>query len=228
MKYFPKPTPNELVFGFIYFLLQLFVIPGILVSVNMMLANPMSETLLNFLCFAINFVAVLLIFWKFLRANWTPVQHLPWYVLRCAGIGLLIYMAGNTVFGMLVSIIYPAFANINDASIAQMVEESFGLMTIGTVFLVPVVEECFYRGLLFRGIYDRSPVWAYIVSMTLFSLAHVLGYVTMVDFTTLVLCFFQYLPAGFALAWSYRKSGSIYASILIHMAVNQTGMLLMR
>lgn len=228
MKYFSKPTPNELVFGFIYFLLQLFVIPGILVSVNMMLVNPMSEILLNFVCFAINFVAVLLIFGKFLRVNWPPVRRLPWYVLRCAGIGLLIYMAGNTVFGMLVSIIYPAFANINDASIAQMVEESFGLMTIGTVFLVPVVEECFYRGLLFRGIYDRSPVWAYIVSMTLFSLAHVLGYVTMVDFTTLVLCFFQYLPAGFALAWSYRKSGSIYASILIHMAVNQTGMLLMR
>ena len=29
MKYFANPTPNETVFGFIYFLLQLLVIPGI-------------------------------------------------------------------------------------------------------------------------------------------------------------------------------------------------------
>ena len=36
------------------------------------------------------------------------------------------------------------------------------------------------------------------------------------------------LPAGFALAWAYRRSGSIFASILIHMSVNQIGMLLMR
>lgn len=228
MKHFAKPTPNELVFGFIYFLLQLFVIPGILVSVNMMVPNPMSEALLNFVCFAINFVAVLLIFWKFLKANWMPFRQNPWRVLRCAGIGLLIYMAGNTVFGILVPMIDPEFANINDANIALMVEENFALMTIGTVLLVPVVEECFYRGIIFRGIYDKFPTLAYIASMVLFSLAHVLGYIVMADFGTLVLCFFQYLPAGFALAWSYRKSGSIYASILIHMAVNQTGMLLMR
>ena len=110
----------------------------------------------------------------------------------------------------------------------QMVEGNFGLMTIGTVILVPVAEECLYRALIFRNIYEKSPVWAYIVSMVLFSLAHVAGYVILADFGTLVLCFFQYLPAAFALAWAYRKSGSIYASILIHMTVNQAGMLLMR
>ena len=66
------------------------------------------------------------------------------------------------------------------------------------------------------------------MSTVVFSLAHVLGYVTMADLKTLALCFFQYLPAGFALAWRYRRSGSIFASILIHMTVNQIGMLSMR
>jgi len=50
----------------------------------------------------------------------------------------------------------------------------------------------------------------------------------LVDFGTIILCFLQYLPAGFALAWCYRRSGSIFASILVHMTVNQMGMLLMR
>lgn len=228
MRYFHKPTPNEFVFGFIYFLLQLLVIPGILVAVSMMLPTPMSEATLNVICFAINFLAILLIFRKFLIANWDPVKAAPWHVLRWAGIGYLIYMAGTTAFGWIVPMIDPEFANINDAAIMEMVEDNFLLMSIGTVILVPVTEECLYRGLIFRGIYEKSPVWAYILSTVFFSLAHVLGYVTMADFGTLLLCFFQYLPAGFALALAYRQSGSIYASILIHMTVNQTGMLLMR
>lgn len=228
MKYFAKLTPNESLIGLIYFLLQLLVIPGIAVGVNFLLPVPMSEATLNFICFAVNFVAVTVIFRKYLRANWQPVRQRPWHVLRCAGTGFLIYLAGNSLFGLLATSIDPDFANINDEAIALMVENNFALMAIGTVLLVPIAEECFYRGLMFRGIYDRSPVLAYVLSMVIFSLAHVLGYVGMADFGTLVLCFLQYLPAGFALAWSYRASGSIYASILIHMSVNQMGMLLMR
>ena len=228
MKRFPKPTPNEFVFGFIYFLLQLLVIPGIIVAVNMLLSTAMPEAVLNVLCFAVNFLAVLVIFRKFLRTNFRLLRQTPWHVLRWAGIGFVLYMLGNYLFGWLVTLLDPGFANINDAAIMQMVQDHYGLMTLGTVILVPLAEECFYRGLMFRGIYDRSPVLAYLLSMAFFSLAHVLGYVTMADLGTLLLCFVQYLPAGFALAFAYRKSGSIFASVLIHMAVNQTGMLLMR
>ena len=206
MKYFSKLTPNESLIGLIYYLLQLLVIPGLAVGVSFLLGNTISESVLNVICFAINFIAVLIIFRKFLLANWQPVRIQPWNVLRCAGIGFLMYLAGNFLFRWL----------------------STAIMTIGTVILVPIAEECFYRGLIFRGIYDRSPLLAYSLSMVIFSLAHVLGYVAMADFGTLVLCFLQYLPAGFALAWSYRASGSIYASVLIHMTVNQMGMLLMR
>ena len=228
MKTFQKPTPNETVFGFIYFLLQLLIIPGIIAVINMMVPNPMSEAKVNVVFFAVNFVAVLLIFRKFLAANFDLVQKYPWIVLRWAGIGFLIYMVGNSLFSFVVTALYPDFANINDAAIMEMVQDHFGMMTVGTVLLVPVAEECFYRGLIFRSIYDRSPVLAYAVSMVLFSLAHVLGYVTLVDFGTIILCFLQYLPAGFALAWCYRRSGSIFAPILVHMTVNQMGMLLMR
>ena len=228
MKYFVKPTPNESVFGLIYFILQLLIIPGILMVVSMMLAAPPSETIINVLFFAFNFVAVLIIFRKFLTANLCMLLDAPWHVLRFAGIGALIYMVGNTAFTLLITAVSPDFANINDAAIMEMVQENFGLMTLGTVVLVPVAEECFYRGLIFRNLYDKSPVWAYAASMVLFSLAHVLGYVTLMDFGTLVLSFIQYLPAGFALAWAYRHSGSIFAPVLIHMCVNLVGMLLMR
>lgn len=225
---FPKFTPNETVFGFIYFLLQLIVIPGILLAINMMLPNPMSEAVVNFIFFAANFLVVLLLFRKFLNKNLQSLRERPWYVLRCAGLGLLLYMAGNGIFSFVVTPLFPDFANINDAAIMEMVQEHFGLMTVGTVLFVPLAEECFYRGLIFRNLYDKHPAWAYILSMTVFSLAHVVSYVTMADFGTLVLCFFQYLPAAFALSWCYRRCGCIFAPVLVHMAVNQTGMLLMR
>jgi membrane protease YdiL (CAAX protease family) len=228
MNDFPKLTSNETIFGYIYFLLQLLIIPAMVAAVSMVLQISLSETMLNVIFFAINFVVVLILFRKFLAANFAVFTAHPWWILRWAGVGFLIYMAGNTLFSLVVTTLFPDFANINDAVIMEMVQDHFGLMTVGTVLLVPVAEECFYRGLIFRNLYDRHPVLAYGVSMVIFSLAHVAGYVLLEDFGTLALCFVQYLPAGFALAYAYRRSGSIFASILIHMTVNQMGMLLMR
>ena len=228
MNFFNKLTPNETVFGFIYYVLQLIIIPGIVMAVIMMLPGSTSITIVNFLYFSMNFVAVLLIFRKFLVANFKSFLAYPWHTLRSAAIGLLIYTVGSTLFSLVVTALAPDFTNVNDAAILEMVQKHYALMTIGTVFLVPVAEECFYRGLFFRNFYDKHPILAYLISSVVFSFAHVLNYVGMESFRTLALCFIQYLPAGFALAWAYRRSGSIFASVLIHMTVNQTGMLLMR
>jgi membrane protease YdiL (CAAX protease family) len=228
MIFFKKPTPNETIFGFLYFILQLIIIPGIVMAVIMMLPEGLSITIVNFVYFSVNFVAVLIIFRKFLAANFKSLLAYPWHTLRCAAIGLLIYIAGINLSDLVVITLVPDFTNVNDAAILEMVKKHYTLMSIGTVFLAPLAEECFYRGLFFRNLYDRHPILAYLVSMVVFSLVHVLNYVGMESFGTLALCFVQYLPAGFALAWCYRRSGSIFAPVLIHMVVNQTGMLLMR
>ena len=144
----------------------------------------------------------------------------PWHTLRCAAIGLLIYIAGINLFDLVVITLVPDFTNVNDAAILEMVKKHYTLMSIGTVFLAPVAEECFYRGLIFRNLYDTHPILAYLVSIVVFSLAHVLNYVGMESFRTLALCFLQYLPAGLWLAWSYIKGESIFVPIFIHAAVN--------
>ena len=41
MKYFIKPTPNENVFGLIYYILQLLILPSMILVGNMLLANPL-------------------------------------------------------------------------------------------------------------------------------------------------------------------------------------------
>ena len=228
MKNSVKPTNNEFVFGCVYYFLQLLIIPVILVVIMMLLGMSYSEAVINFTYFAINFVVVTLILHKFLLGNLRLFLSQPWHHLRCAGLGLMMYFAGNVVVSILLTLIDPTFANLNDAAIMEMVQDNFALMTIGTVLLVPIVEETFYRGLIFRMLFEKHPVAAYGLSMAIFSCVHVFGYIGSADWLTLVLCFIQYLPAGFALAWTYQRSGSIFASVLIHMSVNQVGMLFMR
>ena len=228
MNFFQKPTPNETVFGFLYYALQLVLLPAILLLANSLLAEPFSELEVSFGLFAMNFVAVLLIFRKFLSKNLKAAIARPWRTLRYAGIGLGMYFIGNVLFSLLITAVAPEYANLNDMSISTMVQENYGLMTVATVLFVPIAEECFYRGLIFRKFYDAHPILAYILSMVFFSAAHVVGYIGMESAGTLLLSFVQYLPAGFALAWCYRRSGSLFSSVLMHMSVNQLGMLIMR
>ena len=223
-----KLTRKEFMVGAVYYALQLIVIPIVLVWANLQLAKPFSESVVNFAFFSTNFVAVLVIFRKFLKKNWLAAKNQLADVLRCAITGLVIYFAATAVITTLNTIVYPAFTNVNDLSIMGMMQQHFGLMVIGTVLFVPIVEETFYRGLMFRSLFVNHPIAAYIVSMAAFSLVHIAGYVGSTDWLTLLLCFFQYLPAGFALAWAYHRSGTIFASVLIHTVVNLVGMLAMR
>ena len=55
MIFFKKPTPNETVFGFLYFILQLIIIPGIVMAVIMMLPEGLSITIVNFVYFSASF-----------------------------------------------------------------------------------------------------------------------------------------------------------------------------
>ena len=64
--------------------------------------------------------------------------------------------------------------------------------------------------------------------MAAFSLAHIVGYLGSYSLREMVVCFLQYLPAGLCLAWSYTKSDTIFAPIVIHALVNAWGIWQMR
>ena len=97
-------------------------------------------------------------------------------------------------------------------------------MTLATVLFVPVAEETLFRGLLFRGLWDRSPIAAWCVSVAVFSLVHIIGYIGTYPPLMLLMAFVQYLPAGICLAYAYRKADTIFAPILMHIAINQVAL----
>lgn len=222
------PDTKELLWGALYIIVQLFVLPFLLARANEALAMPLRAGKLNVIFFMINFGITGWIFRRFIRKTLLDaLRHLP-SVLISALWGFLLYWAGNLLVTLLILQLNPDFINVNDATIGTMVQEDFLPLAVCTVFFVPVTEELLFRGVLFAGFYNRSSVKAFLISVVVFSAIHVSGYILDYSWDTLLLCFLQYIPPSIALGWAYAKSGNILSPMLMHIVINTIGIFAMR
>ena len=228
MKLSISMTRREMLFGWCYLLISLFALPFALALLNGLLQNPLSLTEINLVFTGLNFLIVAVIFHRFLLSSVKIVKERPWRCLVFAGSGFLLYYLSSIVLSMLIVGFFPDFSNVNDGAVMELFQEYPRMMTLSTVILVPITEETLYRGLCFQGLHRKNRLLAYGVSTFVFASIHVLGYVGLYDFTTLFLCFLQYLPAGIMLAWAYEKSDTIFAPILMHIVINLIGVSVMR
>lgn len=221
-------TRKETQWGIRYLLFQIAFLPSLLGVLDQVLPFSLNTTQLNFLFFCANFTAALLIFRRylgeFLRLGMADALRIGWVSVAFWAA----YWLSTALLTKVLTALVPDFVNQNDQSIAAMSGSHYALMFLGTVFLVPVAEECFHRGLVFRSLYSRSGVAAFLVSAAVFSAVHIVNYIGSYTPAELAISFVQYLPAGFCLAGAYRLSGSLISPILIHMAINAMGMLALR
>lgn len=215
-------TRREVMLGWLYLGLELFVLPNLFAFGNGLLDTPLSAARLNFLFFVVNFCAIAGIFHPFLRESLLQAKEQK--ILSSAALGLAFYWLGSLALTLLPF----DFHNVNDASIAAMAAEDYTLMAVGTVLLVPIVEETLYRGVLFGSLYDKNPPAGFLISTLIFCAIHVMGYIGTYPVPLLALCFLQYVPAGLSLAWAYARSGSIFAPLLMHTIINAVGIYAVR
>ncbi len=221
------PNFKERYFGWRYLLFQVIFLPQLL-RLALGVLRITDTAVINFAYFALNFTVVIVCFRRFWQAALSHAgKRLPRILLTALG-GLAVYWVLTWLMGMLIVRIDPSFANVNDQNIAGMTQSRYWLMAVGTTILVPVAEETLNRGAVFGSLRQRSPVAAYLVSTAVFSIIHIQGYFGIIPTRTLLLCFLQYLPAGVVLAAAYDLSGSIFAPIAIHCAVNAIAILAMR
>ena len=211
-----KETRN----GFLYMAFSLIALPWLLEEGNGYLSAPLSQGKINFLYYFLNFAVMVWLCRKFLTQSLKFALKLPFPVIWYGILGYLGSKALGELLGILTLLIYPNFSNVNDATVISMFREDSQLIIWGTVFLVPVVEELFFRGLIFRNLASRNHVAAYLVSMALFSLIHVAGYIGAYSPLHLLLCFLQYLPASFCLCWCYCQTGTIITPMIMHAVTN--------
>ncbi len=221
-------TERELSLGTMYLALELFILPLLLQRLNSLLPTALTPAQLNFCFFCLNFVCLLVFCHSFL---WRSVKHTFrnfWrFLTGLLGGGMFYALSGFAVAAVIVTF-FPDFQNVNDASVAAMYRAEPELMTLGTVFLVPFAEELLYRGVLFQGLHRRSRTAAYVVSVSVFCMIHVVSYLGQADLQTLLICLMQYIPPALVLAWIYERADSIYAPMLIHAVINALGIYAVR
>ena len=219
---------GEALWGKVYLLLEFFALPFLVIKGNLLAGNPLSDAAINFVLFGLNFICVTVIFRRFLLESLRNTAKHPILLIQTVIKGLVLHYALSICVNFFIFILNPDFSNVNDDNIAQMVQKNFTLMAIGTVLLAPPVEEILFRSLIFGRFYDRNKILAYILSTVIFSAIHVLGYIDLYDWRTLLMCFVQYIPGSICLAWTYVAGDSIFAPILIHMTINLISTLSLR
>ena len=213
-------SSQETISGIIWLAFQLVALPDILKWCNLQFGFSLNAAELNFAYYLINFIAMLLIFHDYLSSSLRQVTQHPLDFLEAVVLGFVAYYALNWLTTKGIRLLVPSFSNYNDSSIAAMSRGNYFLMFIGTVILVPPVEECLFRGLIFRNIYRSNHLAAYLISILAFAAIHILGYIGKYSPVELAMACLQYLPAGLCLAWSCIRGGTVFSPIVIHAAIN--------
>ena len=202
-------------------------IPDILQMTNSHAAVWLNSTVGRFLFVAFAEGAALLFVWLFLRdrlaANMRAIGITRSWQGRDVGYALAGAVGYYIVFGvasaLLSKLFSQDFTQRQETGFTTVASRPELLMTFaGLVILPPVVEEILFRGVLFGGLRRRfSFVWAALITGLAFALPHLAeskdgGVLWLAGIDTLTLSFF--------LCYLREKTGSLWASIFLHMTKN--------
>lgn len=219
----------EVMAGWIYLPFYLFILAIILETafsfIDIDFSSIAGKTQINAVFFIANFLICLLIFHKFLLDNLSQLFKHFWGFVQAAILGLVMYYVGLGLVNLATEYIMPELVNLNDEQIFSMARENEVIMLVGVIFLVPLAEECIFRGFIFSNLYHRSRILAYVLTIVIFALIHVVEYIGQgTSWQTLALSSIQYLPAGISLAWAYERADSIFAPMVMHCLINAAAM----
>jgi membrane protease YdiL (CAAX protease family) len=141
--------------------------------------------------------------------------------------GLALYPVIAFVIGLPLTILFSALSGEEATTPDQLPQHLTGLTVVTSVILAvlvaPIVEETFFRGIVFRSIRDRRGFWpAAMISGVLFGLVHFVPS----PWQDAVLLQSIMVFTGIALAWIYERRGSLLANVGAHMAFNAVGIVL--
>ena len=187
----------------------------------LMTQGYLSESMANFSIYVVGMGFMLLFMGKNLRREFDPFCDRKMFCIsEVCGAYVAMWFFNMAVNGLLMLILPDE--NPNNAAIAAMAGQDFGMISAMAICLAPVVEEIIFRGGIFTLARKRSRALAYGLSMIMFSLYHVWGYAieNPINFIFLL----QYLPVSYLLCRCYERTNSIWTCIFFHMMVNGMSM----
>ena len=167
-----------------------------------------------------SFLTVLIVFHRFLYRSRCKI-------LRLLTTALLGYLALNGIsyfWQLLLSFIPIPLNNLNQESVEASIHYEPLTMAFQIIVMAPIVEETLIRGSIFAPLCKKSPLLAYIASMSVFSFLHIVSSIGSQSPAELLRSFLEYLPGGFMMSWAYQRTGTIWGSVTLHSFCNLVSM----
>ena len=217
-------TYGEQIAGVVFFVIYLLVLPFVTNPLfdlaGRLLAVSISAAMRDVLYYYILFAVTIIIFHGFLARTSRHLMDNLGGACKTAAAGLVGLYGLNELVYRLTNLIFTNRTNLNDTTISAQIDDAPHMTLLIVIFLAPFVEEGLFRGLVFGNLKSRSRALAYVVSCLLFALLHVWQFAVVKQDVTYFLLMIQYLVPGLVLAWAYDHSGTLWASIGLHAAVN--------
>jgi membrane protease YdiL (CAAX protease family) len=213
---------SERIFGSAYLPVHIFLLPLVLAYTDVLrLINiGLSDAAVNLVYYVISFIFVLIFLFRFLKASFYELLDNPLGSLKAIVLAYLLNSFLITVMSILFASFLQEGSNPNTQEIINQTKLDTDVMIYVAVLLAPIVEETLFRGVLFGSVRSHSRLAAYIVSTLVFSVYHLWQYFFIGFDWTVLVYLLQYIPASVALCWCYEKSGSIWAPVILHAAIN--------
>ena len=212
--------------GYVYLPFHIVVIPLFLGMLAMYLPGGLNDATLNIILYGTGLAFCLICMWKYLRSAFdTLLDNLAVNISAlCFGYVINILLS-YLATGVLFAILGDKITNPNNAEVINLASESPRAVIAIAVFIAPIVEEILFRGVIFGSLQQRHRRLAIFVSIALFAFYHVWQYALGSMDVSVLWYMISYIPAGYALAWVYEKTNSIWVPIFLHMLNNGISLL---
>lgn len=178
----------------------------------------LDDVQINVIYYGISLAFVLLFMMSYLRESFIMKKKAGTLITVAKGFAATIVL--NYIATFILLFFTSQLTNPNSEAVNDAVTMNVYSMIAVTVIMAPIVEEVLFRGVVFGTIRTKSRILAYAVSILIFSIYHLWSSVAIYHDWTILIYIIQYIPAGITLAWSYEKTGSVWTSIFLHMAIN--------
>lgn len=216
----PQLTREEQVKGFIFFALFFLVFPILKMVVEWAFDHYfglfLSEAVSAAVYYYIMAVATMMVFWSFLRnAGVILIRFLPENIFA-----MITGFFGERILSFLFRRIPWPMEDPTMSVWAEQYDYSPAATVLIVVFLMPIVEEVLFRGLVFGSLrkYSRTMAWA--AAVILFMVYSVWTYAVAYGNIGYLILSLRYLPMALALTWCYDRGGSIWSAALLHAAIH--------
>lgn len=215
-----RMTKAQTVLGWLYLPFYIVLTSLGLQFLAKLLQIEITNFQLNLLYFTVNFVVVLAVYHRFLLKSLRGFTEHFWKFIQTLILGFALYYFTTLVLTRLLSLLVGSVPNFNDEVVGSYISQNKAVMLVCTVIIAPIVEETLVRGVVFGSLHSKNRILAYIASVLLFSFLHVWQYYPQAGLVPILASALGYIPASVALGWTYEKSGTIWAPIVLHAVIN--------